>query len=222
LGRERLAPGREHPDYLVLCHRREALRRCLDALPITPIRVLDVGGRIQPYRPLVADRLAMYVALDPQFSALVDVVGVGEFLPFRSASFDVVLSTQVLGYATDPWGFASELHRVLVPGGGLFLSAPSLHPTHHDERWRFLPDGLRILLRAFDCVEIHPEGNSLSGFFRTVATIIDDLARPRRPWRPAAQMVIRVVNTVGAWCDRWSGGSEAFTTNYSVWARKRP
>jgi SAM-dependent methyltransferase len=46
-----------------------------------------------------------------------------ESLPFEDASFDLVLSTQVLEHVLDPPAAVRELARVLEPGGTLLLSA---------------------------------------------------------------------------------------------------
>lgn len=47
--------------------------------------------------------------------------GAGEYLPFKDASFDRVISTVALPYMNIQKTLA-EIHRVLVPGGGLSLS----------------------------------------------------------------------------------------------------
>ena len=47
--------------------------------------------------------------------------GAGEWLPFADESFDRVISTLALPYMNIPKALA-EIHRVLVPGGGLGLS----------------------------------------------------------------------------------------------------
>ncbi|MGH6924175.1 MAG: methyltransferase domain-containing protein [Propylenella sp.] len=59
-----------------------------------------------------------------------DVLGVGEALPFRDSSFDVAISVAVLEHVRDPFRCASEIARVLKPGGELFCCVPFLQPLH--------------------------------------------------------------------------------------------
>jgi SAM-dependent methyltransferase len=59
-----------------------------------------------------------------------DVLGVGEHLPFANRSFDAVLSMNVLEHVRDPFRCATELARVVRPGGKLYASAPFLQPYH--------------------------------------------------------------------------------------------
>jgi SAM-dependent methyltransferase len=59
-----------------------------------------------------------------------DVLGVGEHLPFADASFDAVLSMNVLEHVRDPFRCASEIARVVRPGGRLYATAPFLQPYH--------------------------------------------------------------------------------------------
>jgi len=219
--RERLYPSITDEDYLTLCERRrfflEALRRC----PSRPLRILDVGGRLQPYRELLADRSIRYVAIDPILDSLTDIVGIGEYLPFRSESFDLTICAQVLTYANNPFLLVAEIYRVLRPRGVLFLSAPAFFPRHHDERWRFLPDGLRILMLGFSSTDIHPEGNSFSGICRT-ANVCLRLGLQHHPflWWIASTTVIPLVNLLGRMLDSPSPSNDHCTTNYSVIAVK--
>ena len=56
----------------------------------------------------------------------------------------------MLEYAPDPGLVLSEIHRVLKPGGKVLLSVPSVFPQDADEdRWRFLPAGIRQLCQLF-------------------------------------------------------------------------
>jgi SAM-dependent methyltransferase len=59
-----------------------------------------------------------------------DVLGVGEHLPFADGSFDAALSLNVLEHVRDPFRCASEIARVVRPGGRLYASAPFLQPYH--------------------------------------------------------------------------------------------
>lgn len=53
----------------------------------------------------------------------------GTRLPFRSGSFDFVLSHAVIEHVADPAAYLQEARRVLAPGGHLFLqTAPYLSP----------------------------------------------------------------------------------------------
>ena len=221
-GRERLYPSLTNPSWLVLRKRREIFQKWLARLNARDLDVLDVGGRIQPYRPLLQGRLRRYVAVDLLRTPLVNLVARGEQIPLASEQFDLVICTQVLEYVPEPASVIAEIHRVLKPGGCLWLSTPTVCPRDADhECWRFLPASLRHLLSGFDKVEVVPEGGSVVGFFRTINACLNIFAR-----YPAIRAVFRytvfpVVNLVGDLCDRISGSSNnQFAANYSVFAVK--
>jgi SAM-dependent methyltransferase len=220
MGCGRLSPSIRDPDYLVLRARARLLSKWLKDLHTEGLRVLDVGGRIQPYRPLIEDRLDRYVAIDPILEGLVDVVAVGENLPFPNDSFDVVICTQVLSYVSDPFRVVNEFHRVLKPEGSLLVSVPSFFPKHHDERWRILPDGLRILLSGFSIVEVASEGHSAAGLCRTINHIVENLFVNRMARNLLSIFVIPFFNVTGMCLDRLSRGNDHFTANISARAKK--
>ena len=221
-GRERLFPPLTNPNWLVLRERRKIFHRWLAQLSSNPLDVLDVGGRIQPYRPLISQPVRRYVAVDLRSTPLVTVVACGQQLPLRDAQFDLVICTQMLEYIAQPSLVINEIHRVLKPGGALLLSVPSACATDAEEEcWRFLPQALRHLLAAFTRVELAAEGGSVAGFFRTVNTCFDIFAR-----YPSARSVYRhtfcpLVNLTGALLEKFSGSrNQQFAVNYSVLAEK--
>src|SRR5260370_11497362 len=174
LGRERLYPSLRNPDYLVLNQRRRYFSEWLQHVPGEDLAVLDVGGRIQPYRPLIENRLRRYIAIDPVPTGLVDAVAVGEDLPFPDEVFDLVICSQVLCYVEEPQKVIREIYRVLRPGGALLVSAPALFPSHSEsDRWRFIPQRMLSLLADFSEVEVSPEGYSIAGIFRILATYLE-------------------------------------------------
>src|SRR5712691_11285496 len=186
-GRERLFPSLTNPNWLVLRERRRIFNHWLIQLQSTDLDVLDVGGRIQPYRALIADRVRRYIAVDLRLTPLVNVRARAEELPLGDNQFDLVICTQVLEYVAQLSLVISEIRRVLRPGGTFLLSVPSACPMDAaEECWRFLPHGLRHLLSGFTRVEVVAEGSSVAGFFRTVNTCFDIFVR-----YPAARVAYR-------------------------------
>jgi len=51
--------------------------------------------------------------------------GRGEALPFKDASFAFANLSEVIEHVEDPKKVLSELHRVLLPGGGAYMSVPN-------------------------------------------------------------------------------------------------
>lgn len=90
--------------------------------------------------------------------------GVAEDLPFDDASFDAIVCVSVLEFVSDMDRTASELRRVLAPGGSVFVITPGRSPVvdlglrvltgksakkdFGDRRERVIP----ALLRAFTLV----------------------------------------------------------------------
>src|SRR5437879_12581374 len=89
IGQSRLYPSSTNHSCPVLRKRRLIFSEWIKRFPMANLRVLDVGGRYQPYRPLLADRVKQYVAVDVLQTALVDVLGKGQQLPFRDGTFDL-------------------------------------------------------------------------------------------------------------------------------------
>jgi SAM-dependent methyltransferase len=221
-GRERLHPRLTNPSWLVLRKRRQIFQNWLDRLRGRDLVVLDVGGRIQPYRPLLEGRVRKYVAVDPLRTPLVNIVARGEHLPLASGNFDLVICTQVLEYTLLPAAVIEEIHRVLKPGGSLLLSVPSVCPRDADhECWRFLPAVLRKLLANFEKVEVVPEGGSITGFFRSINVCLNIFARFPQVRSLFRYTVFPAINILGALAGKMSAShNDQFAANYSAHAHK--
>ena len=134
-------------------------------------RLLDVGCGNKPYEHLFRPFVTEYIGLEHSatFSETSasrtggpDVFYDGVNLPFQDASFDTVLSVQVLEHTSDPQHLLEEMSRVLRPGGLMILSAPfsfRLHEEPHDY-FRYTPHGLRMMCEKaqFEVIEIQPQG----------------------------------------------------------------
>lgn len=60
IARYRLHPPLTEPSYLVLGSRRKIFTSWINKLGDGPLKVLDVGSRYQPYRPLLGQRVGVY------------------------------------------------------------------------------------------------------------------------------------------------------------------
>lgn len=126
--------------------------RCLVPLVEEAIRgdVLDCGCGNAPFVQVYGANADHLVLVDraaglPFLDARVDL---DRGLPFRGASFDAVLLSDVLEHVPRPSDLLEELHRVLRPGGRLLLSVPFLYPVHEApyDFFRYTEFGLRALL----------------------------------------------------------------------------
>jgi SAM-dependent methyltransferase len=221
-GRRRLYPSLTNPNWLVLRRRREIFRGWIARINDRQLDVLDVGGRVQPYRPVLEGCVRRYIAIDLQKTMLVNIAARAEQMPLAANQFDLVICTQMLEYAPEPAAVVDEIHRVLKPGGCLFLSVPSISPQDADhDAWRFLPAALRNLLSGFSTYEIAPEGGSVIGFFRSVNVCLSIFVR-YRVLRSMFQLTLcPLLNVAGEIFNFLSGSNnDQFCANYSVWARK--
>jgi SAM-dependent methyltransferase len=139
------------------------LIRALKAVaPRTRGRLLDVGCGDKPYERIFRPHVDQYLGIEhlSTFTATAANLGAsrpdclydGYCLPFADASFDTVISIQVLEHTPRPRQLMAEMARVLKNGGALILAAPfsfRLHEEPHDY-FRYTPHGLREL-----CSEVH-------------------------------------------------------------------
>lgn len=115
--------------------------------------VLDAGSGQAPYRDLFtharyesADFLAVKGKKYTQQDYICDLAEI----PVEDARFDHVVLTQVLEHVPDPAKVLAELHRVLKPGGALWLTAPLFYAEHEKpyDFFRYTRFGLRHLLEG--------------------------------------------------------------------------
>jgi SAM-dependent methyltransferase len=128
----------------IIASMRRASQRIRDLIetfhPITDAtRVIEVGsgstGLIFFFgakRGIGLDPLAVSCAgLFPRWQRNAPTVAaLGERLPFRDGSFDVVICDNVVDHAESPASIVKELIRILVPGGLLYFTVNVHHPVY--------------------------------------------------------------------------------------------
>ena len=197
-----------YPTYLA---KLDAVRAWLRALP-GQSRVLDAGCG----EGVLVDEFASTLAiegLDPNYSS--DRVRSGSLvaLPYSDGTFDRALCLDVLEHLPyDDQSIAlSELHRVLKPGGELFVSVPNL--AHLQSRVHFLLTGRLIRTASIDK---HPGDRPLAeylaltrkagfslvqcrGIFPTVPVLTRFIRRHPRRLLPLHWLLTRLLPVPG-WC----------------------
>ena len=173
-----------YPTYIA---KLAAVRAWLDALPART-RVLDAGCGEGVLVEEYAGRLDI-VGIDPHYTS--DRVRHGSVtaLPYADASFDRALCLDVLEHLTfeeQPRALA-ELHRVLVPGGELFVSVPNL--AHLQSRVHVLLLG-RLIRTAS---EIKHPGDRPVAEYLTLAARAGFRLIDRRGIFPTVPIVTRMI-----------------------------
>ena len=110
--------------------------------------MLDYGCGDSHYRRLVPDGCEWVgVDLPGNPRASLELTPNGR-VPAEDASFDAVLSTQVLEHAEDPGLYLAECARVLRPGGRMLLSTHGISVFHPDPEdiWRWTGPGLQRIV----------------------------------------------------------------------------
>ena len=111
------------PQRVSANHYDDDVVRFLDA--DTSGLYLDLGAGLRhEYRSHV-------VNVDIAALATTDVIAAGERLPFDDATFDGAVCLSVLQHVVDPFAVASELLRVVRPGGVIVVDWAFLQPVNH-------------------------------------------------------------------------------------------
>ena len=221
IAQRRLYPHLTDSSYLVLRARRIIFNNRLKQFP-GELNVLDIGGRYQPYRPLLNGRIRRYTAVDIMPTELVDVLASGEALPFPAETFDLVIVTQVFEYFAQPLEAARQIHAVLKSGGALLMSAVAFAPRFvSEERWRFNPAGIRTLIASFSNIEIVPEVPSPAGLIRSLNLFMDYFV-PTPPLKKLCGLTLcPIFNLLGLLTEGLQlSQNDQFTANYCVLAKK--
>ena len=160
------------------------LKGLLERAGVQGGKVLEIGGRMHP-RGHVFGPTFSYLNLDLEHSDENTVVGdITDCAEIADGSYDVVLSVDVFEHIDRPWLAASEITRILAPGGLAYTSTLfswRYHPCPIDF-WRYTPDALEFLFGELILLE--------KGF---------DLTERRRDVRKKAKADPMPIDALGGW-----------------------
>ena len=160
-----------NPLFIIKKLQRDAFRQVASVIKG---RVLDIGCGIQPYRRyILCDE---YVGIDGLYGVNPKVCAIAGNLPFRDASFDSVLCTEVLEHLESPQTCIAEIKRVLKSGGRAYITSPQSWPLHYEpyDYWRFTKYGLYNILveHEFKVITV----KRIGGAFTLIGQEIIDVA----------------------------------------------
>lgn len=115
------------------------------------IRRTGLGGRVlmvsEGTEPAIRRMFPAQTSFTVTTYPPVDIADLGLF---AEASFDCVVTDQVLEHVRQPWRALAEQRRVLVPGGVAINTSCSFNPVHDScDYFRFMPDGFRAVHEDF-------------------------------------------------------------------------
>ncbi|MBP9701588.1 MAG: class I SAM-dependent methyltransferase [Candidatus Pacebacteria bacterium] len=162
--------------------------------------ILDIGGgdRFQkwllPYKDLFKN--SVYKSMDSDSRTGADVVGDIHNMPLQTATVEAIICSSVLEHVKDPIRAVKEMHRVLKPGGKLFLYVPSMYPYHarkgsYHDYWRFFDDTLEFMFEDFSKVEMMKCG----GYFRAMIHFVPLQHKLKFILVPASEFLDKVFKT---------------------------
>ena len=124
-GRPVLFPGMDSPEVITAGHEGNALSgRARQLIADATGRVLHLsgGGTV-----VGGDNV---IDVDAAVFGPTDVVGDAHHLPFADETFDLVVAMNAFEHYADPPAVVARLHRLLKPGGLVFLHTAFLQPLH--------------------------------------------------------------------------------------------
>jgi SAM-dependent methyltransferase len=150
--RANLGRGRPHFDLLATLAARG------------PFKALFIGYN-QPFPETTRKNIIQLNIIPEQH---VDVVAMGEYLPFSDETFELVVISGVIEHTQQPFKVVEEAHRVLKPMGRIYVSSPWVYPLHGSDNYRFSHAGLKLLCHQFRDFQI----GSLNGPLHALAMFL--------------------------------------------------
>jgi SAM-dependent methyltransferase len=131
-------------------------RKALSDAGLSSGTMLEIGGRANPCHKEFPgfSYSALDIAEQPDSPVPVTVADITDCPHIADDSLDFVFSLDVFEHIDKPWRAASEITRILRPGGVTMhstLFAWRYHPCPIDY-WRFSAEGLKSLFPALECL----------------------------------------------------------------------
>jgi SAM-dependent methyltransferase len=130
------------------------------------MRVLEIGpdGSPSTYQKLVNKPGITWHTIDMFDSPQLTYRNRDEYcFPIEAASYDLVLSAQVIEHVRKIWKWMAEVSRVCRPGGTIITINPVSFRYHEApiDCWRIYPDGMKALYDEAEIDMVHSTAEAL-------------------------------------------------------------
>ena len=141
---------------------------------------------------------ARRINLDINLFPGVDVVGSGCRLPFADNSFAMARNLAVLEHVRDPQRMIQEIHRVLRPGGHVYVEVPFMQHFHAypNDFQRYTIEGLKQAFSGFEVVESGVGIGPSSALTALIGDYFELLTFSRKRW---VNDLVRTVPLILLW-----------------------
>lgn len=218
-----LAVTSRHIAYLLASHYQPALRLHASG------HLLDLGCGKVPFHAAYRDSIESSTCVDwpqtlhrnPHIDVYCDLT---RPLPFMDASFDTVLSSDVIEHLPDPVLAFREMGRVLRPGGKLVLNTPffyMLHEMPHDyyRHTRFSLERLARLANM-EVVTLTEIGGLHDVFCDLVSKVLGRIPGIGAALAGLVQGITTRLSSCGPWRRLTAATAARFPLGYFLIARK--
>ncbi|MDO8834500.1 MAG: class I SAM-dependent methyltransferase [Vicinamibacterales bacterium] len=161
-----------------LCRYSDLETRVIEEARTRGGYVLDFGAGL---RDVNADNV---INLEIADYPTTDVLSNADSLPFLPESFDAVISLHVMEHVPRPWLIASEMQRILKPGGVVLCTVPFVSMEHGfpDHYYNMTRSGLKNLFAGMTLVDhvVKEDGHPINSVQQVLSTYSGSLAEPYR------------------------------------------
>jgi SAM-dependent methyltransferase len=206
-------------------HRKELERLILRYRDIVTGLTLDIGSKNRRY-DCIFSKAKEIIAIDLIGNPLFNVISAdARNLPFRTGTFDIVISFETLEYVLEAEVLLSEVNRVIKNGGKFIFSIPFLNPVHGEAKVesddtdvvRYTNKGLFLLMRKyFSAVRIFQFGGRWLLMF---ALFFDWVRRKNKLFRLLLFVVIHIFEKLSRLLDKLEN-KPGFAMGYFVICEK--
>lgn len=190
-------------------------------------RVLDAGAGDGHWKNHLPDDIK-YIGMDLgvgddaiNYDHL-DIKGDLTSIPLQDESLDVIICIQVLEHVKLPWIVLAEFHRILKPGGSLFLTCPQGEPIHQApyDFFRYTIYGLNSLFtsQGFSPVWFKPQKGDFKKMSDDMRKTANKMIAANHKWKGyLLKIIARFLMAFFSKEDILFFGN---TTGYFVWAKR--